>query len=334
MNFELTYNDFDRRIWEEELQDFVPRKIFDVHTHLWDESCAGQDSPDSNLRLNAGSREMDSWSRKIFPGRELDYLFLGTPIENLNLERQHEFLAKEARLSTKQLASTIVLPEMSAEELDSVIRRYHFIGLKPYRLYAPDPANGRITDFLPEHLLEVADQHRLTVTLHLSRFDGIADPVNQDDLRYLTKRYPKVRWILAHCARAFHAFMLEKAVFVLRNIPNLWYDTSAVCEPYSHYLLFKYENLERVMFGSDNIAAGSDHGKYITWGKGWCFFRAPEQPHCVSHNTLVVYEQLRAMKQAADMAELSQEDIEAIFHRNAENFFGEDINLTQPLMGQ
>ena len=75
------------------------------------------------------------------------------------------------------------------------------------------------------------------------------------------------------------------------------------------------------MFGSDNIAAGSDRGKYITWGKGWCFFRAPEQPHCISHNTLVVYEQLRAMKQAASMAELSQEDIEAIFYRNAESFF-------------
>ena len=57
MNFELSYNGFDRRIWEEELQDFVPRKVFDVHTHLWNDSCAGPDSPDSALRFNAGFRK-------------------------------------------------------------------------------------------------------------------------------------------------------------------------------------------------------------------------------------------------------------------------------------
>ena len=32
--------DFDREIWREELEDFVPAKIFDAHTHLWDNAFA------------------------------------------------------------------------------------------------------------------------------------------------------------------------------------------------------------------------------------------------------------------------------------------------------
>ena len=140
-----------------------------------------------------------------------------------------------------KLGSTIVVPEMQAEELDAFVRQYHFTGLKPYRLFAADPAQCRIRDYLPEALIEVADAHGLAITLHLSRFDGIADPANQQDLAELTRRYPRVRWILAHCARGFHPYTLEKSVFFLRTLPNLWYDLSAVCDVYSHYLLMKHE---------------------------------------------------------------------------------------------
>ena len=31
----LERNEVDRRIWEEELDDFVPPKVFDVHTHAY-----------------------------------------------------------------------------------------------------------------------------------------------------------------------------------------------------------------------------------------------------------------------------------------------------------
>jgi hypothetical protein len=34
----IAWNAVDRRMWEEELDEFVPRRVFDVHTHLyrWD----------------------------------------------------------------------------------------------------------------------------------------------------------------------------------------------------------------------------------------------------------------------------------------------------------
>ena len=316
-------SDFDRDIWERELEDFVPELVFDAHAHIWDESCAGNATdPDNPLRYNAGVAELKDWSDGIFPKRRVEHLLLATPIAGCDFGELHDFMGREAAKSPHHLANTGVAPSVTPEELDAAVRKYRFTGLKPYRVFAADPANCRITDFLPESLLEVAEEHRLIVTLHMARFHGIADPVNQDDLRQLTSKYPHVRWILAHCARAFNPATLEKSIFVLRDLPNIWYDTSAVCDARSHYLLLKYEKPERIMFGTDGIVAGGMHGKYVTWGRGWQFFAAGKLPHCVSDNTLVVYEQLIAQKQAADMAGLSHSDVENLFHGNAEKFFG------------
>ena len=33
--FNLGINDLDKKIWEEELNDFVPEKVYDVHTHIY-----------------------------------------------------------------------------------------------------------------------------------------------------------------------------------------------------------------------------------------------------------------------------------------------------------
>ena len=33
--FNLEINDLDKKIWDEELSDFVPAKVYDVHTHIY-----------------------------------------------------------------------------------------------------------------------------------------------------------------------------------------------------------------------------------------------------------------------------------------------------------
>ena len=37
----LDYRDFDRDIWEKELEDFVPSVVYDMHTHMWSEAHKG-----------------------------------------------------------------------------------------------------------------------------------------------------------------------------------------------------------------------------------------------------------------------------------------------------
>ena len=44
-------------------------------------------------------------------------------------------------------------------------------------------------------------------------------------------------------------------------------------------------------------------------------------PHCRKEVTFVCYESLRAIKQAVDMASLTNSDVDKIFFTNAKEFF-------------
>jgi Amidohydrolase len=317
----LEYNEFDRAFWDSELESFVPGTVYDMHAHLWTEKGQEHLGPvDSVLRAEVDFAGLLDWSANVFPGRECHFLVLGTPIPGVDRVSQNQWLAQEIAADSASVAGMIVTPATTQSELNNGLQS-KFHAVKPYRLFAPDPRCAGITDFLPESLLEVINFHRKAVMLHLSMPDGADSSRNIADLQYLTKKYPNIKWILAHCARAFNATFLEKSIHKLKNLPNIWYDTSAVNDLYSHYLLLKHENLDRIMFGSDNVAAGCERGKYITYGRAWQFFPGWEQlEHCDPRATLVVYEQLLQQKRVADMLELSTGDIDKLFRLNAETF--------------
>ena len=106
---------------------------------------------------------------------------------------------------------------------------------------------------------------------------------------------------------------------MLRELPNIWYDSAAVNDLYSHCLLMAREDRRRVMFGSDDVVAGCARGKYITYGRAWQFHPGQgELEHCDPTPTLVVYEQLRQERQAAQMLGLTRAEIEDHFAGNAQ----------------
>jgi Amidohydrolase len=320
MNNILSYNDFDREFWESEFESFVPDIVYDMHAHLWTERGQEHLGPAASiLRTEVDFAGLLNWSAKVFPGRECHFLALGTPIPGVDRVSQNQWLTQEVAVDHASIAGMIVTPMTTQEELNDGFKQSKFHAVKPYRLFAPDPKYARITDFLPESLLEVINVHRKVVMLHLSMPDGAASPQNIADLQYLTKKYPNIRWILAHCARAFNSTFLEKSIHILKHLPNIYYDTSAVNDLYSHYLLLKHESIDRIMFGSDNVAAGCARGKYITYGRAWQFFPGSEQlEHCDPRATLIVYEQLLQQKRVADMLGLSKSDIDKLFRWNAE----------------
>jgi glutamate-1-semialdehyde 2,1-aminomutase len=321
----VDYNDFDRDIWEKELEDFVPGVMYDMHTHMWSEAHKGTlTGPPTGLRMEIDYQDHVAWATKLFPGREMHYLMLGTPIRGMNVEGHNDWMAAQMAADPLSAVNMAVTPDMSPDYVAEQVKKHDFLGLKPYRAFAPDMTNARICDFSPEALIEVADDMGLAITMHLSQKTGAANPENLQDLRYYTKRYPRVQWILAHCARGFNAFMLEEAIHVLKELPNIWYDTSAVNDLYSHYLLMKHEDRTRVMFGSDNVVAGCARGKYITYGRAWQFY--PGQSgleHCDPTPTFVIYEQLRQERQVAAMLGLSREEIEDHFSGNARRFIAQ-----------
>ena len=116
----------------------------------------------------------------------------------------------------------------------------------------------------------------------------------------MTEKYPRVRWVLYHCARTYSAWPLMKAASRLKNIPNLWYETSSVCETDAFYALFSSVDPKRICYGSDDLPVGVTRGKYVAWGYSWTQMDENNQTfnkaHCDGRMTFVRYEMLRAMR--------------------------------------
>jgi hypothetical protein len=212
---------------------------------------------------------------------------------------------------------------MTAEEVEERVLSLGLVGLKPYRFYAAsgDAVDCRLTDFLPEHQIAVADRHGLLIMMHLAKRDAIADPDNVRDILRLSERYPNAKWVLAHCARSYSAWAIEAAAKQLRGLPNVWYDTSSVCESDALDALYTGVGADRVMYGSDDLPVGVLRGKYVAFGRAWAYLsetnHALNLSHCDGRMTFTRYEQLRAMRRAAARLGMTAAQTRALFHDTA-----------------
>lgn len=154
MNKVLSYSKFDREFWERELENFIPQKIYDMHTHLWTEKGQVHLPPaDTALRTEVNFSDLRHWSSQLFPGREFHFLVLGTPIPGMDTAKHNQWLAKEVAADQASVAAMVITPMTTQKELNSGFEKDNFHAVKPYRIFAADPKCARIVDFLPEPLL-------------------------------------------------------------------------------------------------------------------------------------------------------------------------------------
>lgn len=329
MTAPLEMTDLDRRIWEDELDEFVPRQVFDVHTHIYRWAF----NLDPNKDAGAfGKMLIPNWTEatwdlanacdaQLMPGREVHRLAFPFPWPHpCDFAASNAFLAQELKKDPRSAGLLLVHPGMTADDAEADIDRYGFLGFKPYRFYAStgDAVNCRIPEFMSEHLIEVAQRRNLIIMMHVSKRDAIADPDNIADMLRLCEKFTNVRWILAHCARSYSAWAIEKAAAALRGLPNVWYDVSSVCESDAIDALFTGIGADRVMYGSDDIPVGVLRGKYIAYGRAWAYLSESNHTmslcHCDGRMTFTRYEQLRAMRRAAGRLGMTRPQREALFH--------------------
>ncbi|MBU0477240.1 amidohydrolase [bacterium] len=331
MNIKLL--DIDRQIWDEELEDFVPKTIFDAHTHLYKwahtikpqqeqkgwQKTFGKSFPNVNWRL------LNTVDELLLPGRKVHRLTAGMPFVYCNFEAANYYTASEVSQDPKSGALMLVHPSMSAKQIENAIKKYGFIGFKPYRFYSVtgNPVECRITDFLPEKQIAIANRYGLMIMLHISKRAAISDEENLSDLERLTGLYPNVKWNLCHCARSYYDRPLTKARERLKKIPNLWYDISSVCDADTMDMLLSIAGPDRVMYGSDDIPIGITKGKYITFGFAWTELNEHNHQfnlsHCNPNMTFVRYEMLRAFQRAVRRQGYGKKEIENLFYGNAFN---------------
>lgn len=324
------YSAHDQQIWDEELADFVPLRVFDAHIHLFNPQHLRPTAPLAAQSWGlADFSVLQAWAERLYPGRETHFLTLGTPLPGIDVEPHNAWCREQMRADPQSRWNRLVTPSCQLTDIERDLQAPGCIGLKPYRIFSVtgDIAQCRIHEFLPHPQLELANERGAWVTMHLSRFQGCADAGNLQDLReYTTQRYPRIRWILAHCARSFTYFPIRQAIDQLRDLPNIWYDVSAVTDVRPLITLFTREDRRRILYGSDGLDATYFHGQYAALGRAWQGVDAEKLglqfPHCDGRPILAIYEQLLSMKHAAEIAQWSTEDIADVFWRNAVREFG------------
>jgi len=330
-HFEL--DEKDREIVERVVAGFVPTRIFDFHTHL----LRGSDFTDVNrpqfvepgLVMDAAAllRGLEAW----LPHREVRALCFGIPARNVDAPAINEWVAKEVAAQSGWRALALARPDDDPEKISAHLSSGHFAGLKVYHLFAErtDSFNCEVEEFVPEWMWEVLHAHRGILMLHIVKDTAMADPANQAAVRRLCRKYPNCQLVLAHVARSFsHRHALE-GLRCLRDLDNVWVDTSAVCESQAFAEAIEVFGPERILFGSD-FPISNFRGRSSTLGESFHWlYEDGEDPSKEALNrqmTLVGLESLRAFREAAETSGLTVGDLENVFHRNALRVLGEEAD--------
>lgn len=340
--FEVT--DYDREIYEKELKDFLPEKMFDVHTHVWldkfiaDEKREKQDGVvtwPTLVALDDSVEDLQETYRLMFPGKKVTALMFSTGASLDASDVANNYVSECAKKSGWH-ALYYSRPEQSADELEMKIRTGGFLGLKSYLNLAPKyiPASEvRIFDFFPKHQLARMNELGAIVMLHIPRDGRLKDPVNLEQILEFKREFPNVRLIIAHVGRAYTVGDVSNAFTdYLNKAPDLMYDFSANCCEYAITEVIRNAGAKHVMYGNDmpilrmRTHRIEENGTYINLVPPKIYGDPKQDPHLreVSEEeakriTFFAYEELLAFKRACETLNLSRQDIEDIMYNNAAN---------------
>ena len=75
----LDYRESDREFWDEELDKFVPDKIFDCHIHMFNKEALYHKYRTECQIADADFKLIKKYHELVFPNRSVNSLYLGFP---------------------------------------------------------------------------------------------------------------------------------------------------------------------------------------------------------------------------------------------------------------
>ncbi len=332
--FKLT--DYDKKVYQEELNEFLPKNIVDTHTHVYlKEFMKKTEGPvywPGRVAEDCSIEDIVQTYKDLFPNQNVVPVLFGTPGANLALGNEYiKDKAKEYNYPALYLSHY----DMSGEFLEEEVSKGGFQGLKPYLNNCKAGvvgANAGVFDFLPHHHLEVANKHGWKVVLHISRPDRLKDPQNIRDLMEIEQKYPNVKLIVAHIGRAYAPEDIGNAFDTLKHTKNMMFDFCANTLPLATEKCIEAVGTKRVMFGTDMPIAKmrmyriSEDGYYINVVPRGLYGDVSDAEHMRESDeetiTNFTYEIIRGFKKCAENLTLTKKDVEDIMCNNAANLYG------------
>lgn len=332
------YTDVDRAFWQEHLEAWMPAEIFDAHTHVNEPKFCIETLTEEKQRQHwfnevnepIGAVEAQRCHGLVFPGRKVSCLAFGLPFLEYDIEASNASLQKECvRHGWHRLA--VVRPQWSARQVAAELDAPNTLGVKVYyALIGNDPATrdkyleSSIFDFLPHHQLEVLNDRRAWVTLHVPKVGRLSHPDNIAEIRQIRRQYPNIVLVIAHLGRSYTLPHAQQSLPQFAEDDGLYFDVSAVFDPVVLYFALKTLGPSRLLYGTDSPIfymrgrqqwQGTSYVNHTNYP--FYFNRDRESPDVEAAYTLYLYEALRAIKQACETARLERAEVEAIFHGNA-----------------
>lgn len=327
-------NDYDRKIYNEELKNFLPNEFIDCHTHIWKKEFPhwgahnGGSAWASKVAEDLTAEYLVESYKILFPENKVTPLVFGGCKQTIDICNDYVKTSAD-KFGFPTLFRTSY--DMSPDYIEQEIKKGGFLGIKPYLSNCPPyiPASEiRIFDFLPKEHLELMNKLGLIVMLHIPRSKRLRDEVNLAQIMEIEEKYPNLKLVVAHIGRAYAKEDIGDAFTILKNTKNLVFDfTANVCDDAIKACL-EAVGSKRLLFGSDLPIAFMrmyrivENGQYFNvvpkgiYGSDVC-----NEPHMRETDekdlTFMIYEQILALKRVATEMKLKDSDIEDIMFLNS-----------------
>jgi len=343
MKYQKQISAHDLEIAKRNLHDFIPDEIFDIHVHPYNpiHFPAGEWEFLNGIGV-LGCKEHTNALAQYMPFKTMHGLYFGMPRLTADRESMNAWVREEVTSNGTEFSAALMVvspmddPKLIAEELSSK----RFCGIKVYHCYAgrKDTMNADLTEYAPEWMWELLNEHDGVMLLHMVRDGAIADMSNQREIIRLCRSYPRVKLILAHVARSFNYRNALDGLESMSDIDNVVVDTSAICETESFRAAIKYLGPKRILWGSD-FAISELKGRCVTTGDHF-FWLHPEliekkyTPPTSSEMTLVGIESLMTLKEACEESGLVEDDVQDIFLNNAMRLLRPHLPIKEEKKGE
>ena len=325
----MTESQVDIDFFQRELQSFLPDRIFDAHTHLWKNDLINWTVP--GVSGDCGYAEYQQCMQTIHLGRTTEALFIPfITVENRDQSLvANEWISEQLEHDRNCRGLFFVKPEDDPEWIRENVQRLGLHGLKCYHTMADVTPTWEadIDAFLPDSFMKVADEEGWAITLHIVKSRALGDPANIEWIRRNCQAYPNMKLILAHSGRGFQPAHNLEGLPDLVGLENLYFDTSANCEPIAHQAIIRILGHERLMYGTD-LPISHMRGRSLAAADTfiWIYEKTPvwEENHSLIEPVLIGLEHLRSLKWACWSEKLTDSQVEDIFYNNAAKLLGVD----------
>jgi predicted TIM-barrel fold metal-dependent hydrolase len=330
MNPNFVYDAVDEAVWRDELDPFLPPRIFDAHGHVYLAKFAPSKTAES--RNPSHPHVVDEYPHEAFaavearlwPGREFKALVFGAVAADVDIEATNAYAAEAAKTYGWH-ASMVPAIDDNADTILDKIRAGSFVGLKPYFTFVRGKSAAEVTldDMVTPAMREAADRAGLIITTHIPRPGRLADPVNIEGLRRLCGDCPNAKIVLAHFGRCYFPEAIGDGLS-LADLDNLYPELSMVQDWEVVEAVLGTFDRSRILFGLD-LPVAQEKGKCLGINGQRHFFTKNPHPWSIHAEpgvyeircTLFAYEMARAIRKASERLGLSRAEIEGVFWNNA-----------------